>query len=103
LGRQRFEVVGVTEPRAHLPGQELVIFWAPLTMAGAFPGIDPWSEPDARSLVVVGRLRPDVTAASVRAWLEVWLRQRFPPTSDAAPIAVRVDSRATRITLTGGR
>ena len=101
LGRQRFEVVGVTEPRAHLPGQELVSFWAPLTMAGAFPGIDPWSEPDARSLVVVGRLRPDVTAASVHAWLEVWLRRRFPPTSDAAPVAVRVDSRATRIMLDG--
>ena len=60
LGRQRFEVVGVTEPHAYLPGQEVVSFWAPLTMAGAFPGIDPWSEPDAASLVVVGRLRPDV-------------------------------------------
>jgi WD40-like Beta Propeller Repeat len=51
-------------------------------MAGAFPGVDQLSEPDAASLVVVGRLRQDVTAASVRAWLEVWLRQRFPPPSD---------------------
>jgi hypothetical protein len=58
-------------------------------------------EPDARSLVVVGRLRPDVTTASVHAWLEVWLRRRFPPPSDAAPVAVRVDSLATRITLDG--
>ena len=101
LGRQRFEVVGVTEPNAYLPGQEVASFWAPLTMAGAFPGIDPWFEPDAASLVVVGRLRQDVTAASVRAWFEVWLRQRFPPTSDAAPVAVRIDSLATRLTLDG--
>jgi predicted permease len=101
LGRQRFEVVGVTDPRAHLPSQELVSFWAPLTMAGAFPGTDPWSEPDARSLLVVGRLRQDATETSVRAWLDVWLRQRFPPTSDAAPVAVRVDSLATRIMLDG--
>jgi predicted permease len=101
LGRQRFEVVGVTEPHAYLSGQELVSFWAPLTMAGAFPGIDPWSDRDARSLVVVGRLRPDVTAATMRAWFDVWLRQRLAPTSDPAPVVVRVDSLATRITLEG--
>jgi predicted permease len=101
LGRQRFEVVGVTEPYAYLPGQDGVSFWAPLTMAGAFPGVDPWAAPDAASLVVVGRLREDVTAASVRAWLEVWLRQRFPPPSDVAPVAVHLDSLATRIILDG--
>jgi predicted permease len=101
LGRQRFEVVGVMEPHAFLRGQEGVSFWAPLTMAGAFPGIDPWSEPDARSLVVVGRLRQGVTAASVRAWFEVWLRQRFPQSSDTAPVAVHIDSLATRIMLDG--
>jgi predicted permease len=70
-------------------------------MAGAFPGIDPFSEPDAASLVVIGRLRQNMTAASVRAWLDVWLRQRFPPPSEAAPVAVRVDSLATRIPLDG--
>ncbi len=101
LGRQRFEVVGVAEPYAYLPGQEGVAFWAPLTMAGAFPGIDPWSDPDARSLAVVGRLRPNVAAAAVRAWFDVWLRQRFPPPSETTPVAVRVDSLATRITLDG--
>ncbi len=101
LGRQRFEVVGVAEPQARLSGQEFVTFWAPLTMAGAFPGVDPMSEPDAASLVVVGRLRQDVTAASVRAWFEVWLRQRFPPPSDAQPVAVHLDSLATRIPLDG--
>jgi hypothetical protein len=37
LGRQRFEIVGVAEPHARLSGQESVSFWAPLTMAGAFP------------------------------------------------------------------
>ena len=101
LGRQRFEVVGVAEPHASLRGQELANFWAPLTMAGAFPGVDPWSEPGAASLAVVGRLRQDATAASVRAWLDVWLRQRFSPPSDAAPVAVHVDSLATRIPLDG--
>src|SRR5439155_3818463 len=95
--------VGVTEPNAYLSGQESVSFWAPLTMASAFPGIDPWAEPDAASLVVVGRLREDVTAASVRAWFEVWLRQRFPPPSDVAPVAVYLDSLATRISLDGVR
>jgi macrolide transport system ATP-binding/permease protein len=101
FGRQRFEVVGVAEPHARLAGQEFVSFWAPLTMADAFPGVDPSSDPDAASLAVVARLRKDVTAASVRAWFEVWLRQRFPPTSDDAPVAVRVDSLATRLTLDG--
>jgi predicted permease len=101
LGRQRFEVIGVTEPYAQLFGQEGVSFWAPLTMAGAFQGVDPWSEPDAASLGVVGRLRQDVTAASVRAWLEVWLRRRFPPPSNAAPVAVHTDSLATRLPLDG--
>ena len=101
LGRERFEVVGVTEPYAYLPGQDGVSFWAPLTMAGAFPGVDPWAEPDAASLVVVGRLRQDVTAASVRNWFEVWLHRRFPPPSDVAPMAVHLKSLATRITLDG--
>jgi predicted permease len=101
LGRQRLEVVGVTEPQAYLTGQELVTFWAPITMAGAFPGIDPSSARDTRSLVVVGRLRPAATAASMRAWFDVWLRQRIPPDSEAAPVAVRVDSLATRLTLDG--
>ncbi|HXI28729.1 MAG TPA: ABC transporter permease, partial [Vicinamibacterales bacterium] len=101
LGRQRFEVVGVTEPHANLSGQDGVSFWAPLTMAGAFPGIDPWAEPDAASLVLVGRLRPDATAASLRAWLEVWLRRRFPPPSEVAPVAVHLDSLETRISLDG--
>jgi predicted permease len=101
LGRQRFEVVGVTEPHAYLRGQEGVSFWAPLTMAGAFAGVDPFSDPDATSLVVVGRLRQDATARSVRAWLEVWLRQRFPPPSDAAPVAVHIESLATRLPLNG--
>jgi predicted permease len=50
---------------------------------------------------VVGRLQSGVTAASARAWLDVWLRQRFPPPSDAAPVNVRLDSLATRIPLDG--
>jgi predicted permease len=101
LGRQRFEVVGVAEPQARLSGQQFVTFWAPLTMADVFPGANPFSEPQAASLVVVGRLRQEVNAAAAGAWLEVWLRQRFPPPSDAAPVAVRLDSLATLIPLDG--
>lgn len=101
LGRQRFEVVGVAQPSARTTGQETVSFWVPLTMAGAFPGVDPWSDSNAASLMVIGRLRQDVTPASLRAWLDVWLRQRFPPPSEAAPVGVHVDSLATRIPLEG--
>ena len=97
LGRERFEVVGVTEPHAQLWRQELVSFWVPLTMADAFRGADVWSQPDARTLGVIGRVREDVTAAAMQAWLEVWLHRRFPPPSDATPVAVRVDSLATRV------
>lgn len=101
LGRQRFEVVGVAAADGSLPAQAGVAFWAPLTMAGAFPGVDPWSEPDTPSLLVVSRLRQDVSAASAHAWLDAWLRQRFPQPSAAAPVAVRFDSLATRIPLNG--
>ncbi|HWN86078.1 MAG TPA: ABC transporter permease [Vicinamibacterales bacterium] len=101
LGRQRFEVVGVTEPHSNLARQEFVSFWAPLTMAGAFAGTDPWAQPDEPSLAIVGRLRQDATATSVRAWLDVWLRQRYLRTSAAAPVAVRVESLATRVVLDG--
>ena len=102
LGQQRFEVVGVAEPHAHLTNQELVNFWAPLTMAGAFSGIDPGSERDARTLLVISRLRDGTSAASLRAWLDVWLRQRV-PIDAAAPVTVTAyaDSLATRIMLNG--
>jgi predicted permease len=101
LGRERFEVVGVTEPYSHLPNQELVSFFAPLTMATAFPGVAPWSEPDAPVLAVIARARPDVTASSMRAWFDVWLRQRIPADSERAPVALRVDSLRTRLSLQG--
>ena len=55
-----------------------------------------YGPPDARTLGVIGRLRENVTATSMRAWLEVWLRDVFPP-SDATPVAVRVESLATRL------
>jgi predicted permease len=101
LGRQRFEVVGVTPPRFGLSGEELVGFWAPLTMARAFSAADPWNPASPPSLFVVGRLRADASEPQARAAFEVWLRQRFPAVTDAAPTAVRVESRATRLPLTG--
>jgi predicted permease len=101
LGRQRYEVVGVTEPFSSIPGQEMVNFWVPMTMARAFATADPWSDPDAATLTVIGRLRAEATASSAHAWLDVWLRQRFPPPSEAVPVTVRMDSLATRIPLNG--
>jgi predicted permease len=101
LGGQRYEVVGVTEPNSKIPGEEVSSFFAPLTMAAAFGGSDPWSDPEAASLVVIGRLKSNAGAAPVRAWLDVWFHQRFPPRSDKAPVAVRLDSLATRIPLEG--
>ena len=101
LGRQRFEVVGVTPPRFGLSGEELVGFWAPLTMSRAFNVADPWDPASPPSLFVVGRLRADATAPQARAAFDVWLRQRFPIGTDAAPTAVRLESRATRLPLEG--
>jgi len=101
LGSQRFEVVGVTQPYAHLAGQELVAFWAPLTMAGAFAGTDPAASRDVPSLALVGRLRDGVDEASLRAWLDVWLARRTNPASDEAPVAAHLDSLATRLPLNG--
>jgi predicted permease len=101
LGRQRFVIVGVMPRNYGLGGEATISFWAPLTMARAFEATDPWSDDAAASLSVIARLRQGVTAAQARAWFDVWLRQRFPPGSNQAPVSVRVESRATRITLTG--
>jgi predicted permease len=101
LGRQRVTVVGVTEPGFGLAGEELIGFWAPLTMARTFGAADVWSHRAMPSLLVIGRMREGSTERQVRAWLDVWLRQRFPAGSDSAPLAVHVESRATHIPLTG--
>jgi predicted permease len=101
LGRQRYEVVGVAEPAARLGSQAGLAFWVPLTMAGAFSGPDPWAQPDTASLAVIGRLRPDAAVGAARAWLDVWLRQRFPTPSDAAPVTVLTQSLATQLPLQG--
>jgi len=101
LGRQRVTVVGVTEPGYGLAGEELVNFWAPLTMARAFGAAGVEGNRDGPSVYVIGRLREGSSSRQVRAWLDTWLRQRFPAGSDRAPLAVHVESRATLITLTG--
>jgi predicted permease len=101
LGRQRFEVVGVTPPRFGLTGEELVGFWAPLTMSHAFGVADPWDPASPPSLSVVGRLRAEATAPQARAAFDVWLRQRFPSGTDEVPVVVRMESRATRLSLSG--
>jgi predicted permease len=103
LGRQSFEVVGVIRRGMVLPGQQSIGFWAPLTMAQAFEVADPWTDSNA-SLSVIGRLRDGVPMLRARAWLDVWLRQRFPPGSgsELEPVVVHVDSRSRLIPLTTG-
>src|SRR4030095_9340006 len=41
------------------------------------------------------------TKSQARAWFDVWLHQRFPPGSEAAPTAIRVDPLGKRIPLDG--
>jgi predicted permease len=102
LGRQSFEVVGVIRQSMMLPGQSAVGFYAPLTMARAFEVADPWVDPNAPALFVMGRLQSDTTREQARAWLEVVLRQRYPSGSESEPVAVRLLSLARIIPLTGG-
>ena len=102
LGRQSFEVVGVIRQNMMLPGQAAVGFYAPLTMARAFEVTDPLADPNTATLLVVGRLRGDTTREQARAWLEVWLRQRYPAGSESEPVAVRLESLARIFPLTGG-
>jgi predicted permease len=93
LGRQRFDVVGVAPPGFGLRGEVRMAFWAPLTMASAFPGTDL----SAPALFVVGRLREGATETQARGWFDVWLRQRFTAGSDAVPTAVRVEFQGSRV------
>jgi len=102
LGRQSFEVVGVIRPGMMLPTQSAVGFYAPLTMARGFEVTDPWADPNTATLSVIGRLRGDTTREQARAWLEVWLRQRYPSGSGSEPVAVRLASLARILPLTGG-
>jgi len=101
LGRERFEVIGVVPTAATLSGQELVSFWAPITMAGAFAGVDPLAAESSPSLFAVGRVQPRTTSAQLRSAFDVWLRRRFPGATDRTPISVRVESLATRIPFSG--
>jgi predicted permease len=101
LGQQRFTVVGVMPLGYGLGGEATIGVWAPLTMARALGATDPWSDPNAATLNVIARLRDGTSAAQARAWFDIWLRQRFPTGSEQAPVAVRVESRATTLTLNG--
>jgi predicted permease len=102
LGRQSFEVVGVIRQSMMLPSQSAVGFYAPLTMARAFEVTDPWVDPNAATLSIIGRVRGDIAREQARAWLELWLRQRYPAGSESEPVAVRLASLARIIPLTGG-
>lgn len=102
LGRQSFDVVGVLPQGFGLTGSELVSFWVPLTMARAFTESDPWTNgASVGSLEILGRLREDASLPQVRSWLDTFLRQRLPAGSNDVPTTIHVESRATRIPLTG--
>ena len=102
LSGQPFTVVGVTKPGQLLPGDDIVAFWVPLTMANAFQVTNPWQERADPSLAVIGRVQTGVTQAQLRAWFDTWLRQRFPSGTEGAPLRVGVGSLATRIPLNRG-
>lgn len=101
LRQQRFDVVGVLPRGFSLPGLEIVGFYVPITMASAFDVPNPWSETSPPSLLTFGRLANGATESQARAWLAVWLRQRFPQASESTPTAVRVEPRGKRIPLDG--
>jgi putative ABC transport system permease protein len=101
LRQRRFDVVGVLPRGFSLPGQEIVGFYAPLTMATAFDVSNPWNESSPPSLLTFGRLTSSATESQARAWFDVWLHQRFSPGSESAPTAVRVEPRGRRIPLDG--
>jgi putative ABC transport system permease protein len=101
LRQGRFEVVGVA-PAGFGFGEDIgTAFWAPLTMARAFGVADPWSASGEYLLSVIVRFRDRSAEPQVRAWFDTWARQRFPESSDAAPVAVRVEPRGDRVPLTG--
>jgi len=101
LRQQRFDVVGVLPRGFALPGLEMVGFYVPLTMASAFDVPNPWNQTSPPSLLAIGRLTNGATESQARAWFDVWLRQRFPPGSESAPTALRVENRGRRIPLDG--
>ena len=101
LRQQRFDVVGVLPRGFALPGLEMVGFYVPLTMASAFDVPNPWNQASPPSLLAIGRLTSGATESQARAWFDVWLRQRFPPGSESAPAALRVETRGRRIPLDG--
>jgi len=97
LRQGRFQVVGVA-PAGFGVGEDIATsFWAPLTMARAFGVADPWSGSGEYLLSVIVRLRDRSAEPQVRAWFDTWARQRFPASSDAAPVAVRVEPKGDRI------
>jgi len=98
LGRTPFEVVGVTRSDATFTGQESTSFWAPLVRSGDFGSVDPLRHRQEPALTAVARGHADA-AAPVRAGFDTWLRARFPADTENHPVAVHVDSLATRVPL----
>jgi predicted permease len=99
LRQGRFQVVGVAPPGFGFSEDIGTSFWAPLTMARAFGVADPWSGSGEYLLSVIVRLHDRSADPQVRAWFDTWARQRFPESTNEAPVAVRVEPKGDRIQL----
>jgi putative ABC transport system permease protein len=100
LASGRFTVIGVAQPGFNGLGDAAIGVFVPITMARDFPVSDPFAPIRPRNLTVLARLASRVSASQGRAWLGVWLKQRFVTAPVASTPATRMESRATRIPLT---
>jgi putative ABC transport system permease protein len=102
FGRSEFVVVGVAQPGFASFGDAAVGAWFPLTMARALPVRNPYAPERPRMLTVLARARDGVSQKAAAAWFDVWLKRRFAAaTADDRPTLTHVESRATRIPITG--
>ena len=102
MGRGLYTVIGVA-PLGFTGFDEAPIgFWVPATMARDFPTRDPYGVQRPKTLLAVARLGSGIDADAATAWFDVWVRQRFSAAApEDRPTLARVESRATRIPLTG--
>lgn len=102
LGRGSYTVIGVAAAGFGGFDDAPIGFWVPATMARDFPTRDPYAVERPKTLLVLARLRDGVKTDSATAWFDLWVRQRFSTApGEERPALARVESRATRLPLTG--
>jgi macrolide transport system ATP-binding/permease protein len=102
MGRGQYTVIGVAQQGFNGFDEAPIGFWVPVTMAEDFPTRNPYGPERPHMLLALARLKDDITPQAATAWFDVWVRQRMSalPVEDR-PTLARVESRATRIPLTG--